>query len=177
MKSFLDRDGRSWQIDLNIGNVFRVRSASDGRYDLLDPTHDVAGQPLQVVLATDLVQFWELLWLLVEVQAGRSDTDATAFGQAMTAECLLLAQASFFDEWRDFFRSLHRPDAALAVESQAKVQAAALRLVTAKIKEIDQTKLERKMTVTIERAVNAAYGSVQASLDAILDPTPGENSN
>ena len=175
MKEFKDRDGRAWRVDLNIGNVFHVRSASNGRYDLLDPTTDMEGQALQVVLGTDLVRFWEVLWLLVESQARRDSITAEMFGQSMAADCLVAAQGLFFDEWRDFFHSLHRPDAALSVESQSKMQAAAVRLVAAKIQQLDQANLHRQIETTVERAVNAAYGTVQESLAAILGPTPGDN--
>lgn len=176
MRQFVDRNGRQWQIDLNIGNVFHVRDESQRKFNLLDPTHDVGGQPLQIVLATDLGEFWELIWLLVESQAKKESITAEMFGQAMAADCLIEAQGLFFDEWRDFFHSLHRPDAALSVESQAKMQAVAVRLVTAKIQQLDQTGLHHKIETTVERAVNAAYGTVQASLAAILDPTPGDSS-
>lgn len=176
MKQFADRSGRQWQIDLNIGNVFHVRAASEGRFDLLNPAHDVGGQPLQTVLNADLSEFWNVLWLLVESQARRESITAEQFGQAMAADCLVEAQSVFFAEWTDFFHSLRRPDAALSVESQAKMQAAAVKLVTAKINQIDQAKLQRKIETNVETAVNLTYGKVQASLDAIPDLTPGGSS-
>ena len=175
MRIFRDHLEQAWKIDLNIGNVLHVRSASSGRFDLLNPTHDVDGQPLQVVLYSDLGEFWTVLWLLVESQAKKESVTAEQFGQAMAADCLVEAQLLFFEEWTDFFHSLRRPDAALAVESQAKVQEAAVRLVTAKIQAMDHVKLGQKIESTVERAVNAAYGTVQASLDAILGPTPGDS--
>lgn len=176
MKHFRDRESRTWQIDLCIGNVFHVRDESGGKFNLLDPTQDVGGQPLQIVLATDLGEFWEMLWLLVESQAKRDAITAEQFGQAMAADCLVTAQALFFDEWRDFFLSLRRPDAALAVESQAKMLAKAVELVTAKIQQINQPKLREQMNAKVAQAVNTAYGNVQESLDKILDPTLGDNS-
>lgn len=176
MRQFTDRAGRIWQIDLNIGNVLHVRSASSGRFDLLNPTHDVDGKPLQTVLATDLAEFWDVLWLLVESQAKQQSVNAEAFGQSMAADCLVEAQLFFFTEWTDFFRSLHRPDAALAVESQSRIQAAAVRLVTEKVKQIDQERLGRQIETKVATAVNVAYGTVQESLDAILEDTPGGSS-
>jgi hypothetical protein len=175
MRQFSDRNGKTWQIDLCIGNVLHVRNESSGKFNLLDPTHSVGGQPLQVVLATDLGEFWEMLWLLVESQAKSQSVSAVAFGQQMAADCLVEAQQLFFDEWRDFFHSLRRPDAALAVETQAKTLAAAVKLVTARINQIDQVKLTTKIETQVETAVSAAFGKVQASLAAILDPTPGES--
>ena len=176
MREFVDRDGKKWLIDLNIGNVLHVKHATSGRLDLLDPSHEVDGQPLQVVLYSDLGEFWEVLWLLVESQAAKQSITAEDFGQLMAADCLVEAQTLFFTEWSDFFHSLRRPDAALAVESQAKIQAAALRLVTAKVKQIDQMGLSQKIETTVERAVNQAYGTVRESLDAILGPTHGDSS-
>ena len=175
MKEFKDRDGRDWKIDLNIGNVFHVRTASEGRFDLLDPTHDVDGQKLQVLLFSDLVVFWEVLWLLVESQAKQQSVTPEDFGQSMAADCLVEAQSLFFAEWTVFFHSLRRPDAALSVESQAKIQMAAVKLVTAKVAQIDQAKLLRKIETNVATAVNRAYGTVQASLDAIPDLTPGDS--
>jgi hypothetical protein len=176
LEKFLDKDNRVWRIDLCIGNVFHVRDGSQGKFNLLDPTHDVGGQPLQIVLATDLGEFWEMLWLLMEPQAKRDAVTAEQFGLAMAADCLVDAQAKFFDEWRVFFLSLHRPDAALSVESQAKMLATAVKLVTAKIQQINQPQLQQQMEAKVAQAVNAAYGNVRASLDAILGPTPGDSS-
>lgn len=176
MRTFTDRDGREWQIDLNIGNVLHVKRHSEGRFDLFDPTQLVDGQPLQVALMADHAMFWEVLWLLVEQRAAAANVGVVAFGQAMAADCLVVAQQLFFDEWRDFFRSLRRPDAALAVETQAKTLATAVRLVTAQVERIDQVKLMRQIETRVETATNAAFGNVQASLDVILDPTPGDSS-
>lgn len=176
MREFKDRDGRAWQIDLTIGNVLHVKRHSEGRFDLFDPSQTFDGQPLQVVLITDLTVFWEVLWLLVEQQAAAADVSAVAFGQAMAADCLVNAQQVFFDEWRDFFRSLRRPDAALSVETQAKTLATAVKLVTAKIQAIDQTRMQQQIETKLERELSATFGSVQASLAATLEDTPGDSS-
>lgn len=176
MREFKDRDGRPWKIDLCIGNVLRVRSESCGRLDLLDPAKDMDGQPLQVLLQTNLAEFFEVLWLLVETQARDAQIGAEAFGQAVAADCLIAAQQAFYDEWHDFFHSLRRPDAAMAVAAQAKAMETAVKLVTERISQIDQTRLQSTITMRLERDVSAAFGNVQASLAAIHDPTPGDNS-
>lgn len=176
MKEFKDRDGRTWKIDLNIGNVFHVRDASGGKFDLLDPVKEADGMALQVRLATDFHDFWEVLWYLVEGQAKSLHVTAADFGQCMAADCLVEARELFFGEWTDFFRSLCRPDAAMSVESQTKAMTAAVRLVTAKVAQIDQVKLARKLETAVETAVNRVFGEAQESLDAIPDPTPGDNS-
>lgn len=171
MKQFNDRTNKSWQIDLTIGAVMRVRGSSE--FDLLDPSQLVDGKPLQVVLSTDCVKFWELLWLIVEPQAIERGITAAQFGELMAADCLIEAQAAFMLEWHDFFRCLRRPDASLAVETQAKTMAAAVRLVTAKMNAIDQAGLMRSIESKLEKAISVQYGALQASLDAIQEDTPG----
>lgn len=175
MKQFNDKTGRAWQIDLTIGTVMRVRSA-DPVFDLLDSSKDVDGRPLQVVLATELVQFWKLLWVIVEPQADAKGINAAAFGEAMAADCLIEAQIAFFAEWRDFFQSLRRPDAALAVETQAKAMTAAVKLVATKIANLDQTDLMKRIESQLEKRISGNFGKLQASLDAIREDSPGDNS-
>lgn len=175
MKQFNDKNGRAWQIDLTIGTVMRVRSA-EPVFDLLDSAKDVDGRPLQVVLATELVEFWKLLWLIVAPQAESKGVDATAFGEAMAADCLIEAQIAFFAEWRDFFQSLRRPDAALAVETQAKTMTAAVKLVTTRIASLDQTDLMKRIESQLEKRISGNFGRLQASLDAIQEDSPGDNS-
>jgi hypothetical protein len=64
----------------------------------------------------------------------------------------------------------------MSVESQAKAMEAAVRLVTAKVAQIDQAKLTKKIETSVAAAVSHAFGNVQASLDAIQDPTHGDSS-
>lgn len=175
MKQFVDKDGGNWEIDLTIGNVMRVRSANPV-LDLLDPSKDTSGQPLQVALQVDFPLFWELLWLLVEPQAKSRGIDAEQFGQLVAADCLLESQAAFFAEWRDFFRSFRRPDAALAVETQAKAQAAALKLVAAKVETVDQAKLLSRIDSLLETRISEQFGRVRDSLESIPGESAGGNS-
>lgn len=146
----------------------RVRSR-EPKLDLLDPNTDVDGRPLQVVLSTDLVQFWNLLWLIVEPQAASQDVTATQFGELMAADCLIEAQTAFFLEWRDFFQSLRRPDAAMAVETQAKTMAAAVKLVTSRMQTIDQAKLISTIESRLEKEISGQFGRLQASLESIRE--------
>lgn len=175
MKQFCDKTGAAWRIDLTFGAVLRVRQR-DGQLDLLDPTLQIDGQPLQVALSLDLVRFWGLLWLLVEPQAIAMGVTAEQFGELMAADCLVTAQAAFFDEWRDFFRSLRRPDAALAVETQARTQETALKLVAAKIKTVNQTELLTTIESRLETEVSGQFGKLRDSLAAIRADSLGDSS-
>lgn len=175
MKQFNDKAGRAWQIDLTIGTVMRVRSA-DPAFDLLDPAKDIDGRPLQAVLSTEVEEFWSLLWRIVAPQAEAKGIDATAFGEAMAADCLIEAQIAFFAEWRDFFQSLRRPDAALAVETQAKTMTAAMKLVATRISTFDQTDLMKRIESQLERQISVQFGKLRESLDAIQEDSLGDKS-
>lgn len=175
MKQFNDKNGRAWQIDLTIGTVMRVRSAEPA-FDLLDAAKDIRGRPLQAVLDTELDEFWNLLWLIVAPQADSKGVDATAFGDAMAADCLIEAKIAFFAEWRDFFQSLRRPDAALAVETQAKTMMAAMKLVATRIADLNQADLMKRIESQLEKKISGQFGKLQESLDAIQEDSPGGSS-
>ena len=175
MRQFSDKTGSAWQIDLTFGAVLRVRQR-DAQLDLLDPTLQVDGQPLQVSLSLDLVRFWGLLWLLVEPQATAKGVTADQFGELMAADCLLAAQAAFFEEWRDFFRSLRRPDAGLAVETQARTLETALTLVAAKIKTVNQTELLTTIESRSEKEISGQFGKLRESWASIQGDSLGGNS-
>lgn len=175
MKQFNDKNGRAWQIDLTIGTVMRVRSVRP-EFDLLDPALQADGQPLQLSLSMNLRTFWEMLWLILEPQARLRDISAEQFGEAMAADCLIEAQIAFFAEWRDFFHSLRRPDAAMAVETQAKTMTAAMKLVATRIATLDQADLMKRIESQLEKRISGNFGKLRASLDAIQEDSPGDNS-
>jgi hypothetical protein len=174
MRTFEDKSGRKWQIDLTIGAVMRVKQATEGRFDLFD-----AGKSnLAETLWTDLEQFWELLWHLVEPQATALDppVDAAQFGEAMAASCLIAARQTFFAEWRDFFQSLQRPDQALPLEKLEKYMSEALTAMKAKATDPLLTAVDQKVQAKIESQLNSSFGSLLAELDAILAPSPSASS-
>ena len=176
MRQFSDKTGRLWTIELTIGNVVRVRKR-DPRFDLLDPVKDINGTPLQVVLTTDPAEFYELLWLLCEPQLEAAGIGPVQFGESLTAENIIKAQIAFVGEWTDFFRCLHRDDAAMAVETQMKLVAAATRRLTNRVAKIDKTKVMTTIEGRLESEFSKQFGRLQESLDAIQEDSPGANSN
>lgn len=172
MQKFKDSGGKCWEIQLPIGEVARIRKASEGQFNLWEPAKD----DLADRLANDMPLFWELLWHLVEPQAEVASVSADDFGKAMAAECLYDAQKKFFEEWRDFFRRLARPDAEAIVEKIAQYRAKALELVKAKLATAELEKIDQRVETKMQRILNEQFGKLQESLDSILDPTPGDSS-
>lgn len=81
-RTFSDAKGEAWTIELNFGNVLRVKAGSDGRFNLLEPDSYPNGEPpkdssaiekaskhLSSVLKDDLTLFYEVLFLMLEPQA------------------------------------------------------------------------------------------------------------
>ena len=172
MQEFRDKDGVKWVIDLPIGEIARVRNVSEGRFNLWEPIKDDLAQRL----ADDLSLFWEILWHLVEPQAAKAGISAEAFGLAVAAECLFDAQRKFFDEWRDFFHRLQKPDLAAVLEKLTKYQAKALELVRAKLASGELDQIDPQVENKMQRVLNDSFGKLRESLDLILGPSPGANS-
>ena len=172
MQKFRDTTGKTWEIDLPIGEVVRIRQASEGRFNLWEPTKDNLGDRL----ANDIPLFWELLWYIVEPQAEEAKITAKEFGKAVAAECLYEAQRKFFDEWHDFFLRLQRPDLAAVLEKLSKYRAKALELVKAKLATGELDQIDPKVEAKLQATLNESFGKLRERLDSILAPSPGGNS-
>lgn len=177
MKKFQDKEGGSWEISLTIGDIFRVKEASEGKFDLFEPTKEVGGVPLGQLLDENDGVFWELLCYLVEPQVLAKNITLKQFGQLLAADCWPVARRVFFEAWVDFFQSLQRPDKALPLEKLAKYQAKALELVKAKLADQRLKDLDPKVYAKMESVLNKSFGD---SLDLLESQTrlsaPGESS-
>jgi len=174
VRIFKDKTGATWSIDLTIGDVLRVKAASEGRFNLLDPAHELAAQ-----LAADVLTFWELLWHLVEPQAAARETSAERFGDAMAASCLLAARQALFAEWSDFFRQLHRPDLVGVVElaaqgAQMAIDATAARLDSDQTRELLAT-LQTQLDSSSATPLKEQSGNSPDSAEWTPGPTPGDS--
>lgn len=171
MTTFKDKTGAAWSIELPIGTVLRIKRESNDRFNLFDPT------PLMDKLIGDELEFWELLWHLVEPQAKQQQPAVSAemFGERLAADCLFEARRLFFLEWTDFFRQLHRPDRAATVEKIAQYLDQAMQLTTQKLASPEMGQLDQQITLKMQRTLNDSFGELQASLASIPVPLPGEN--
>jgi hypothetical protein len=165
MRTFKDKTGAEWLLDLTVGSVMRLRRA-DSRFDLFDSNVKVGELPLSTALY-DPVLFWELLWHLVEPQAVTRGINAEAFGDLMAAECLIVAQTEFFGEWRDFFHGLQRQDHATALEKVAKYHAKALEMVAENLATVSP-----KVDAIVNQKMATAMSNGRGRLQALLDSTP-----
>lgn len=170
MRPFKDRESGAWSIDLTIGEVARVKLATSGRFNLIDPAPKLADE-----LASDELAFWELLWHIVEPDAVRRQITAETFGRLMAADCLHLAREQFFAEWIDFFRQLHRPDKAAVVEKAAQYLAKAMELTAAKLASPQMAELDALLARRMETSLNDSFGKLLDSWASIPADSPGDN--
>lgn len=197
MKKFQDKSAGWWEIRLTIGDIFRVKAASDKRFDLFEPTQPVDGVPLGQLLDENDGVFWELLCHLLEPQlldkpettksvpvlkegkevGERKVPDFDAFGQLLAADCWPVARRQFFEAWVDFFQSLQRPDKALPLEKLARYQATALALVKAKLQDPRLKELDAKVEAKMQSELNKSFGGSLDFLESqTLALTPGASS-
>jgi hypothetical protein len=183
MNTFKDRDGGEWIIDLTIGAVDRVRRTSENEFDLLDPqagstSKEDADRSLSWRLYTDSVLLWRVLWCLVEPQARKREIDAERFGELMAADCIVDAQAQFFEAWNDFFLRLQQPEKALLLEKLTKYHKRAVEVVAQNIADAKPSldKLDERVERSLQSSSKAKSGELLAALDSILADIPLDSS-
>lgn len=167
MREFKDNIGQAWNIDLSIGNVMRVKAASESRFNLFEP-----GQ-IGEQLAIDEAFFWELLVYLCEPQANDRKTTAEQFGALMASDCLHEARRSFFDAWLDFFQKLRRQDKAAVVQKVAAYLAKAMELTAAKLASPEMAQIDQLVESRMQASLNESFGQLRDSLASTPGLSPG----
>jgi hypothetical protein len=174
MQQFRDRQGGEWLIDLSIGCVDRVKSESNGRFDLwsIFSESEQAG-PLHKAIE-DFPSFWELLWILVRPQAESRGIDPEQFGEAMAADCLIDARTAFDREWAVFLRGLQKLDQALVLEKMAAYREKMVEMIKTRLDDLNASDLDGRVEGKIRETLDNSLTNLQESLDSILGDSPGE---
>ncbi len=188
MKAFKDTAGREWKIDLTIGAMNRVRDALG--LDLLAP-HEKPGdkadqrakdlkfkgrQALLVsILSRDASLLFDVIYQIVKPQLEKANITVDEFVESMGGDSAYDAYKSFHEEWSDFFRKFHRPDAAKMVEKHLQlIEAEAKRdeLVVDQIGEAVERKMQQRRKVLEEKLAAVGYGPKSTSSPALSGSTP-----
>ena len=110
MKTFTDSKGRSWEVELNIRQMKRVRdtlgidlvnvisAGKDGTVST-DTLERVANDPILLV---------DILWVLCEGQAKPAGVTDDDFGSSLAGDSIEEATRAFLDELVDFFPGARR---------------------------------------------------------------------
>jgi hypothetical protein len=133
MRTFADKKGREWSIEITIGSIKRVRDLLG--LNLAQP-YD-GSPPLQARLASDIIAFCDALYALVKPQADEAGIDDAKFAELIHGDAILKASDAFWEEWRDFFQSAGRTDAAKAISKQRQMTRLAVETAEKRVEQID----------------------------------------
>ena len=110
MKAFTDAKGRSWEIELNIRQMKRVRDILG--VDLVNVIQtrsdgSIATDTIDRV-ANDPILLCDILWVLCEQQAKLAGVTDDDFGSSLAGDSIETATRAFLDELVDFFPGARR---------------------------------------------------------------------
>lgn len=95
MRYFKDDKGETWGVDLTVGSLLRVKTATG--FDLIDKPDS---------LPQELSPLVDILWVVLEPQLTAKGVSQEAFAERLGGDALEAALDAFMEEWADFFRRL-----------------------------------------------------------------------
>jgi len=155
MKAFSDARGRTWQLDVNIAAIKRVKGLLG--IDLL--ALGEGEPPLMTCLGTDVVLLCDIIFALLKPQADGANVSDEDFGAALGGEAIFAAQEAFYEELTAFFRSLGRQEMATALTAQRKLIATAVMEVEKRIAAVPVEQI-------VQTAIQEASGSGGPSMNS-----------
>lgn len=151
MRTFKDRAGREWVVEINVGTVKRVRSLL--AVNLLDA---VGGQLLET-LAGDPEQLCNVIYAILKPQADAKGVTDQQFGESMAGDAIAAATDALLEELADFFPQPRRGLLQNAIQKMKTLDALA---VTEAGKLLASDRLE---TLLREKIATGSAGSSPAS--------------
>jgi hypothetical protein len=145
MKTFKDREGREWLIDINIASIKRVKDLL--AIDLLK----LEGQELVEQLISDPCSLCNIVYVLCMEQADERGVSDEHFGRAMAGDAIDHATTAVLEEFVDFFPSRKRP---LMRQALARIQ----QIETAQLAAADRIVNSPEIDRLIDEAMNEAIG-------------------
>ena len=110
MRSFKDKTGQSWDVELTIGVIESIKDKL--KVDLFDPV----GEDHQLIVdlapinPKNIKLFIDIIWVVCEDQCKERSLSSNEFGGLLNAESLKEIYSAFYEEWELFFQSLGRKD-------------------------------------------------------------------
>ena len=169
MKTFTDRQGRSWTIEINYTSLRRVKAATGVDLTrLVDPKSDVMGQ-----LTGDPFILFDCLIALLSPQLDDKEITAEQFGESLDEESADKAAVALIEAAIDFFQEGKRM---LLKRAFAKVTTAAQRRQTASLDQalraVESPEFEQAIETALDAASRSTSGSSATSSPALSASTP-----
>uniref|UniRef100_A0A7C4LQZ7 Uncharacterized protein n=1 Tax=Schlesneria paludicola TaxID=360056 RepID=A0A7C4LQZ7_9PLAN len=156
MKTFTDRQGRSWTIEVNYTSLRRVKAAAGvDLTKLVDPQADIVGQ-----LTGDPFVLFDCLVAILQPQLDERGLTAEQFGESLDEESADKAAVALIEAAIDFFQEAKRM---LLKRAFAKVTTAAQRRQTASLDQARRAVESPEFERAIERSLESVVGSLERS--------------
>lgn len=169
MKTFSDRQGRSWTIEINYTSLRRVKAATGVDLTrLVDPKSDVMGQ-----LTGDPFILFDCLVALLQPQLDDKGITAEQLGESLDEESADKAAVALIEAAIDYFQEGKRM---LLKRAFAKVTTAAQRRQTASLDQalraVESPEFEQAIETALDAASRSTPGSSATSSPASSASTP-----
>ena len=159
MRTFKDREGRTWSIALNVHQMKRIRAHLG--IDLVNVIALDADGKVKVDLvdriANDPCLLVDILWVCVEEEAKEAGVTDEQFGRALAGDSIEDATKAFLDELVDFFPGARRLFLKKAVELSRKF---AGEMTDALEKALESPELERRIEESMRSSASSPESSV-----------------
>ena len=152
MKSFEDKSGAKWELEVTVGVVKRVRAVLNIDLAKLDET-------LYERLADDPVLLVDLLWVLCEKQAQGRQISDEQFGEGLAGDSIEAATTALLEAVADFFPGPRRSLFQKVISKTATIEQTASKLAIAKL---DDPRLEKAM----QERLNAEFEKALTQLSS-----------
>jgi hypothetical protein len=169
MKTFTDRQGHSWTIEINYTSLRRVKAATGVDLTrLVDPKSDVMGQ-----LTGDPFVLFDCLVALLQPQLDDKGITAEQFGESLDEESADKAAVALIEAAIDFFQEGKRM---LLKRAFAKVTTAAQRRQTASLDQallaVESPEFEQAIETALDAASRSTSGGSATNSPALSASIP-----
>ena len=158
MRTFKDREGRTWSIALNVHQMKRIRAHLG--IDLVNVIALDADGKVKVDLvdriANDPCLLVDILWVCVEEEAKEAGVTDEQFGRSLAGDSIEDATKAFLDELVDFFPGARRLFLKKAVDLARKYTG---EMTDALEKALESPELERR----VEESMRSSASSPESS--------------
>ncbi|MDX1967000.1 MAG: hypothetical protein SFV23_07510 [Planctomycetaceae bacterium] len=168
MRSFVDKKGESWPVEITLGTLLRVKHATG--HDMLNIAAPVKGeQPLAVRLVREADVLAAVLTAVVQPYLRGKSVSDEEFADRLGGKAIDDGMVALLQEWADFFRQGNRLDQATAIETALK---------TIQKVQADQNEKAAKIdTTTLAESISGkTSGGAVASSVSTPAPSPSVNS-
>ena len=160
MKTFEDKNGTVWELEVTVGVVKRVRAVLEIDLARLDET-------LYERLSEDPVLLVDLLWVICEKQARERNITDEQFGESLTGDAIEAATTALLEAVADFFPGPKRSLFQKVISKTATIELTASKLAMEKL---DDPRLQKAMQERLDAEFEKALRQLSSPTSSPESP-------